>query len=557
MKTEPLALSDPRLLAEFIRHEQFKGFFEKRFEVPPDHLGLLIRNGEFVRALKGGHLSVGGVLHHLKGVIGGSHAVSLVLADLRPFAIRQTFKAISKDHAEILGVATIELQVDPEKPANIVGMMEGRKALAKADLGERLKPHLSDRVIEGAVSRLDAGEVRGNAGLQDMIQAEIMKACERIFGDAGVMVRSVSMEWALNDVERADMERAAAERAADKIEFDFATLKRSLEREHETTQIRIASKLDIDRLNLASEADLERLVLDQELAFLDARESGQRLQEMKVLQHEIELMRTERMAKFDEAIAGAGHTVDLRSYDEKRRVVERATAELDQQHRLKLAEAQRDYDAETRAKERDYGLDTRREEVRVREVEQKSALELQRDADKAALEKLRGLEGLQAEMDRRRLEERIREGDAEHKREMEQRRLEAQREVDRLQLGAKMTPEQILAINAGLSPDVANVLAEQARAQGQNNAQSMELMRQMVEQANAARLDSAQQAREFFQMGMQGAVGVAAGAGPKGGDHKAAAVGVAGDGRIECPKCGRANTARARFCVGCGEQLRK
>jgi hypothetical protein len=32
---------------------------------------------------------------------------------------------------------------------------------------------------------------------------------------------------------------------------------------------------------------------------------------------------------------------------------------------------------------------------------------------------------------------------------------------------------------------------------------------------------------------------------------------VAGDETVECPKCTRVNHAKAKFCVGCGEQLRK
>ena len=72
MKTEQLTVSDPRLLAEFIAPAEMKTFFEKRFEVPPDHLGLLMRNGQFVQAYRGAHFSVGGVWHQMKGLIGGS-----------------------------------------------------------------------------------------------------------------------------------------------------------------------------------------------------------------------------------------------------------------------------------------------------------------------------------------------------------------------------------------------------------------------------------------------------------------------------------------------------
>ena len=59
MKTTQLTVSDPKYLAEFIREDELKTFFESRYEVPPDHLGLLMRNGQFVQAYKGAHFSVG------------------------------------------------------------------------------------------------------------------------------------------------------------------------------------------------------------------------------------------------------------------------------------------------------------------------------------------------------------------------------------------------------------------------------------------------------------------------------------------------------------------
>ena len=137
---------------------------------------------------------------------------------------------------------------------------------------------------------------------------------------------------------------------------------------------------------------------------------------------------------------------------------------------------------------------------------------------------------------------------------MDQRKLEAQREADRLVLGAKMTPEQILAVNAGLSPAVAKILEEQAKAQGVDKTAQMDLMRQMVEQANRQAVRSEEQARAMFQSGMTGAVGVAAGAGGKGGGNGNPAP---GEATVECPKCTRVNPAKAKFCIGCGEQLRR
>jgi hypothetical protein len=365
-------------------------------------------------------------------------------------------------------------------------------------------------------------------------------------------------------------------------------------------------KAGVDREEIKNEDDLKRLVLNNELEFADARETGARIAEMKVLEHEINMLKTERLAKFEGELQQATHDgVDLKLIDERRRVVERNTDQLDREHQLKLAALQREYDRETRTlqrdedregrnlqreeernnrlqdrednkvqrredrdydydtryknldvrgKERDFEFDGRKKEVDVVDKEEYARMARQREADKVALEKLKGLAGLEAEQERARLERRIKEADATHDRDMDVRKLNAQREADRLVLGAKMTPEQILAVNAGLSKDVAKILEEQAKAQATDKTAQMDLMRQMVEQANRQAVRSEEQARAMFQSGMTGAVGVAAGAGGKGN-----AAGAAPDGKdtVECPKCTRVNPAKAKFCVGCGEQLRR
>jgi hypothetical protein len=613
MKTEQLTVSDPRLLAEFIAPDAMKSFFEKRFEVPPDHLGLLMRNGQFVQAYKGAHFSVGGMFHQLKGLIGGSTSVSLMIADLKTFQHLYEVTARTKDKVDITGTVVLDLQINPEKPQNIIGIMEQRRSLSKADAALRIKSHAWERVFEAAVSRVNANEVRGNKGLQDMMQADLMTECERIAGDLGLMVRAASVNWAINEVEKQEATRAAAERETGRLEFQFETLRRDLEREHLTTVMRIENKQALDTLGLNNEDDLRRLVLSNEIEFCDARETGARIAEMKVLEQEINLLKTERLAKFEGELQQATHDgVDLNLIQGRRREIERSIEQLDREHALVLRALERDYDAETRAlarderrddrefdregrvlqrkedrgnrledredlkvtreEDRDFGFGTRakeldiaakereqrfkgrKDEVDVVDKEEYARLARERETDKIALDKLKGLAGLEADQERERLTRRIKEADAAHNRDMDQRKLEAQREADRLVLGAKMTPEQILAVNAGLSPAVAKILEEQAKAQGVDKNAQMDLMRQMVEQANRQAVRSEEQARAMFQAGMTGAVGVAAGAGGKGGAAGAAAP---GDATIECPKCTRVNPAKAKFCVGCGEQLRK
>lgn len=530
MASEPIIISDPRMLAEFLRQSEFKAFFEKRFAVPPDYAALLFKNGELIDAFKGGHFSVGGLVTRLKGLVGGSTHVSMMVADLKPFQLQTTIRGTSRDKVNIVGVVTLEMQVNPDKPSNILGMMHGvdrapgdenelgRKALAKADVLERIRPHLSDRVFENTLVQVDAADIRGDAGLQDKLQADMMKEVERIAGDLGLIVRSTSIEWAQNAEEAASQARAEAERQQRDVEFQIALVQRHAEMINDATEFEIRSQLELAKLQNATEDELKHMALNSEIEFLDAREKAKRRQELEELDHQIAFLEQERKATFENQLATAKNETELMRI---------------QQEQLKI-------DTEMSALR----------ELHMQEMKKSGAfseLEVSALAQKQQREHISELQEIELRAERVR---------AELKRLDRDQELKSQERV----LGIKkdMSSEQILALDAGLSPDVAAVLAERARAETSANQDSMGLMREMVEAAQAAQIRSEGQAREMFSMGMQGAVGVAAGAGggtTPPGTRSGQSADVAAQS-VDCPNCSTAAPATSRFCMKCGEKLR-
>lgn len=529
MVTETITVSDPRILAEFIKQDRFKGIFEKRIGVPPDHMALLMRNGEFVDAYIGAHFSAGGIIHRMRGIVGGSHQISLLIADLKTFQLKMPLRATSADNVEIVGTASIDLQINPEKPQNIIGIMQARKFLLKSDILERIKSHISDRVVEAAVGRMKADELRGNIGLQDKIQADLITEVERVVGDLGVLIRAVSVEWAVNEIEREAMDRAVAERQQEQMDYRLATIKRELARTMESETIQIQANVDLAKLQGASEAEIAKMVLDNELSFVDARETGQRVQELKALQHEIEVLERERAVQMKNALEDADHVVNLTERQAKLSALERDIKKLDVELKIQLESA-----------------------------EAMAKIAIQKAQDAAAVAKIAALQ--EVELKGFAEETVIKDNSANNQTQREINVINANAAVKQGELGiyAGMSPEQILAVSAGLSPAVAAVLAEQAKASGQGNAQTMAIMQQMVDQANRAHVQSEQQARAMFEMGMKGAVGVSHGAGGKSAGAASAAMGeeppkAAGS---ECPKCHHVNALDIRFCRNCGTQLR-
>lgn len=556
MASMPLVLTDPNLLAEFVRESEFKTFFEKRFATPPDIAALLFRNGQLIDTYKGAHFSVGGLGTAIKSVAGGSTHIAIMLADLKPFQVQLPIRAMSRDNVEIVGLATLELQLNPDKPSNILGLMggvarqqaikgekgeeselPGRKALSRVDVLDRIAPHFADRVIEAVIGRMDAADIRGETGLQDKIQADMMVEAERVCGNIGVLVLSASVEWAMNAVEREAFERAQVERQQVALDYQLELLKREVARQSDATQVRIETSTDLAKLESASEDELAHMVLQSEVRFLDAREDVTRRHEMEALAHEIEVLRTERAAKMENEIEDAGHLIDLTSEAARLRKTEREIEILDGQHVQALKKM---------------GVLT---DLELRERSQRMELEIARIAQEQSaknLQTLMGLEGTAADRD---ADRDIKLGKAGTDNEIARMRAEADARTAQLMAGAKMTPEQILAINAGLSPHVAEVLKEQARARATGDQDSMTIMRELIKGAADERSEERAHQLDILKAGMTGATGVAHGAGGK--PNTGTPDGLGSDPTTtECPECGRVLAAKANFCTGCGHKMR-
>ena len=85
---------------------------------------MLFRDGALINSYKGTQFSVGGLWENIR-VCRRIAYYAIMLADLKPFQVQFAVKGISKDTVEIAGTATLELQLNPDKPSNILGLMSG------------------------------------------------------------------------------------------------------------------------------------------------------------------------------------------------------------------------------------------------------------------------------------------------------------------------------------------------------------------------------------------------------------------------------------------------
>ena len=527
MSAHTIRMSDDELLGEFVPLDSFKGVLEQRLAVSPDLMGMVIRNGEVVSAGAGGNFSMGGVWRSVKDAIVGKHALRLLIADLKPFQAVLGVAAVTRDHVSIKGEVTLDLQINPERPAGVLGMMREHSAVHKSEVQDRIAPHIGDRVFEAVVGQVDAADLRGSTMVQDKIQAEIMKEVDRVAGDLGLLVRAVSLTWAMNADEIAAMNVRDLEREQAQLDAQHQAVKREVERSGEVTALHIQSELNDEKLRLASDHELSAMILNNELTLNDARDTGARVAEMKVLDHEIAKLRTDRLARMEARLDDAANDVEAAKIRAELREVERDIERLDKVQSLELS---------------------RLEQFQDLEISQKA-----REAQTAAI---RGLNEAETDNRRAEIENTNLSEDARARRELEAKNADAQAELEKLKAMGNMSPELVLAINAGVSPAAAQVLVEQAKAQSSDTAEKMALMREMIEREAQARESSAEQAKHFHETSMQGVVGVAKGA--SGGAAPAAGQGSTDGQEVECgnPECRKLIPISARFCRHCGHQMR-
>lgn len=551
MASQPLVLTDPNMLAEFVRQSQLKTFFEKRFAAPADLGAILFRDGAVIDGFKGTQFSIGGFWENVKGVIGGSHHYEILLASLKPFNATIAISGLSKDNVEIVGEATFELQLNPDKPTNILGLMHGvsrnesdlddsgrasagRKALTIPDVVNRLEPHFRERVFGALLKRHNADELRGNNALQDKVQADLMTEAERILGNLGVMVNSATINWAMNERERLEFERARVEREEEMKDYQLDLLKRQVSREADSTAFVLDAQTDTARLQRASQDELRTMVLDSEVAFVDAREAHARRQEFEALDHEARILLAENEAKTKIALTEiedatlrtrAEHNLRKSEFDLKAFEAEftREQAKLDRD----FARGQAVEDATNESEVIDAKL-------RGRKASHDQDVDEARNWQDLALSKLRDMADIEVGKESGLADIEIRKQQA-----------DAKGDIDRMLAAGSLSPEQLAQVMPGLSESAAQVAIERARAEGQGAREMLDMARDMTREAR-------DQEHRMFSTGMQGGTGMAAGLGGKGAGNGG---GQSGE-MVECPNCKRMNPARAKFCMGCQTQLR-
>lgn len=516
-------------VAAYLDEIEFKGMLEQRIAIPPDCAAIVIRDGKVASAMHGAHLSFGGIWQKVKEAFGGKHAVAILVADLKPFPVTFDFEARTRDDVEVIAEVAFELAVNPEKPANVMGLIRQGTGLTRCDVLHRIEPHLKERILTRAFALHAASELRANRGLQDQIQADIMQEVDRVAGDLGLLVRAVSVNFGRNAEEAQAIEIRSRQRAERMVELEYQQSRRELERERSTTVFEVESDHALEKLKTANETEIKQLLLSREVNLSDARSTAQRVSEVKALQHELEMAQARRLANFDSRISEEKNELERRKIELDRKRADMAYGGELKRHTLELEKLEK------------------LQELELKKRSNLQDLEIAGEGHELNLRKLRDLQSLQLDAEKTRQSLSKENFLTQHSADMDRKLQESQSELEKLRLQASMSPDHLLAIQAGMSPEVARVFVEKARMVG---ADREALLREMIDMSKQAKSDSDTNTRAMFERAVD-RMSEMGGARPAGKNTEGAA-----DESGECPKCHFKVPVAHRFCKNCGHQMR-
>jgi hypothetical protein len=549
--------------ARRIEAADLRGLLRRRLVVEPGTQALVFQRGELAAVVSAGIYD----LARLPARLNLAWPASAVVVDAGDTSLGLEYRDL-RTREEVVADLTAEVVVRVADPLSFfTNLVHGRESLPKAAVADLVRSACADtvraRVQEASLADLDAGPP-WKAALENELRQQIEPALRRN-GLELVAIRSLHVACRSYEALRDRRgETYLAEAGADDAERRAALNRRMRE------------TLTADRMNqFASEKEFEDFVrqTEHELGLKDLvrtdemeelrRTFTQKREDADVARrHTLEKLELEHdLAVFRQRHALSDAEFEHRVRQEREELRTRQENDWEKvQHERRVAEGRREEriaEAET-----DVRIAERKAELGMRLREKKVALDHEEESQRIARE--------QEAKDR------------EAKRELE--RIRALSDVEQARLAADLkktetmkdlTPDQILALVAKDSPQVAAAIAERAKAQAQAGASAE--VRALYERILAGKESEADRLERVMEKAMGSMERVAGAAAAKEREHARDVQAMAGQSmdrladvaaakagapsfgqqgpQVVCPTCHRQVLAGSKFCDNCGHQF--
>lgn len=597
------------------------GIFKKGINVENGTVALFFVDGALKEKLHPGHHTIETVSDQLRKIISTQHTAAVVLVDSGALELDFTVNEIyTKDPLKLKVMCKTVLQLaDPT--IFFVNVLKGRDSYRINELKDLILSELKNALNE-CVGDKSVEELSTNLVLKKSFQAKLEGHFLQTFNMFGLSFKQVraidfihekidelkgKMEEVYLLVSEEEAKLSNRKRLFDvyaKDEIQDITEKKvgvSLYNERAKVWEEMRKAVSSDKMNeIKSEDELEaflqemnkgKLIRDEEIyelkrTYAENREDHDRARQF--LQSRMDLEKTIDLERVRLTGRGDLETEEIEIELKKKRVVyeaqiaeERAKLATVREERIKNEMAELDLkkssaktDAEIRAIEREE--DRLDGEMGLALLEKTQAIKAKKEREEMLLE---------LEKEERLLKLEIQKKDAEHKRKMEEvekfsnasaealimmsqtdpnKAAELLADLKKTDTLKGMTEDQILAMAAGGSPELAKAFAEKFKAQSSNIEEVKDLYKKMFDEQKESSKGFSGQLQEMFNKALETQRDVSVTASqrpdiviPGMGGYGLGGMGGIGGEMLSCPNCRNRVMAGLRFCGYCGFELFK
>ena len=544
-----------------IRVDQWdvKGFLTKGLIVEHGTSGLVFQKGRLCGSVDPGSYDMNGFLKRLNN-FNQTTPTSVVLADAGDVELHlEAIKLHSRENLEVDAIfkAIVRLR-DPEK--FFTNAFKSRNQLTLGYLANSLTDELG-MALQAFVGSRPVEELYHNANLRQDVERQMQLELEPILERIGLEMehlRFVDFFCPTYDpVREKEAELYVDTRQAD-VEIDRVKL----------TQ-RLRKSMTVDQMDkLKTEKDFEEFVrqTEHEMGIKDTI----RADEMDKLKREFAFARDKEVLLQEIEIVG------IRDEQERNRMRTNLIARIENQNLEHRAQLDKNLaEAENEAEIRQIKLAADRLESEQDFWEAEQAIELRKKSDFAVLEVEQKKQDL--DLDRQEREQKI---EADRLRDRSQASAEALLSIldgpaadriarlEELRVKQQLTPDQMVAMAAAESPQVAQALAEKYKSETAMSDERFKQMQDFLAQQQQAHRESADRLERVMNAALQqmGATATTRAQAPQtsqtvvtpGGGIGGSPVVVTPQGPAAekpCPKCSQMIPSDSRFCPNCSEKL--
>ena len=318
------------------------GLFKKSVTVGPGEAAVVVREGAIQDVVTQEKVQAAGVLDSMKRWFGGKVPLEIMYADLTPFDLTFDVSGVTQDKETLSGEAQIRVQTDLTQASGLIGLLKGKKGLARQDVFMAIQGELNARVLQPAIAQNPAEAFRGNKALLDQIAGDGRVELANTLATWGLSLDSLVINWGLTEQEALQLEQRRLQREEEAREFDHEREKREMARDQEIRRIEIENLQEIkiaqeqgdqEHLDVILKGELNRRLLEEgqrvDVAQIDARITLLN-QQVEEKQAELDFRVRKMNEEWEDQRAGRAQELDLqrqRIEAEIQRAVERGRTE--------------------------------------------------------------------------------------------------------------------------------------------------------------------------------------------------------------------------------------